>query len=53
MLLVEALEFVLIAVSTKHYGTSRWGVAGAIVGGILGALSGMFLPRYSVRLLDR
>ncbi len=42
MLLVEALEFVLIAVSTKHYGTSRWGVAGAIVGGILGALSGMF-----------
>lgn len=42
MLLFEALEFVLISISARHYGSSRWGVGGAIVGGILGAYSGAF-----------
>ncbi len=42
MLLFEILEFILISVTAKHYGTSRWGIAGAIIGGILGAFSGAF-----------
>lgn len=42
MLLFEILEFILISVSAKRYGTSRWGIAGAIIGGILGAFSGAF-----------
>ncbi|NOX87443.1 MAG: DUF456 domain-containing protein [Calditrichaeota bacterium] len=42
MILFEALEFVLISISARHYGSSKWGVAGAIVGGILGAISGAF-----------
>ncbi len=42
MILFEFLEFVLISISARHYGSSRWGVVGAIVGGILGAISGAF-----------
>ncbi len=42
MLLFEVLEFILISISAKHYGTSKWGVAGAIIGGVLGAFSGAF-----------
>ncbi len=42
MLLFEALEFLLISFSAQKYGSSRWGVAGAIVGGVLGAVSGAF-----------
>ncbi len=42
MLLFEALEFILINISARHYGSSKLGVAGAIVGGILGAISGAF-----------
>ncbi|MHB2153747.1 DUF456 family protein [Calditrichota bacterium GD2] len=37
MILFEALEFILISISARHYGSSRWGVAGAIIGGISGA----------------
>ncbi|APF20268.1 DUF456 domain-containing protein [Caldithrix abyssi] len=42
MILFEALEFILISISARHYGSSRWGVAGAIIGGIAGAISGAF-----------
>ncbi len=42
MLLFEILEFIIISVSAKRYGTSKWGIAGAIIGGILGAFSGAF-----------
>ncbi len=42
MLLFELLEFILISISAKRYGTSKWGIAGAIIGGILGAFSGAF-----------
>lgn len=42
MILFEALEFLLISFSAQKYGSSKWGVAGAIVGGVLGAISGAF-----------
>ncbi len=42
MILFEMLEFILISVSAQRYGSSKWGVVGAIIGGILGAISGAF-----------
>ena len=42
-LLVEFLEYVLIVVSAKKYGASRWGITGSIIGGIGGAISGAFV----------
>lgn len=42
-LLVEFLEYLLIVVSAKKYGASKWGIAGSIVGGIGGAISGAFV----------
>jgi uncharacterized protein YqgC (DUF456 family) len=43
MLLVEALEYVLIVLTAKKYGASKWGITGSIVGGIGGAISGAFV----------
>lgn len=37
----EALEYIIGAKSTKKYGASNWGVAGAIAGGIIGAFVGV------------
>jgi uncharacterized protein YqgC (DUF456 family) len=42
-LLVEFLEYVLIVVSAKKYGASKWGITGSIIGGIGGAISGAFV----------
>ncbi len=42
VLLSEVLEFLLIAFTARKYGSSKWGVSGAIVGGVTGALSGAF-----------
>ena len=41
-LLFELLEFLLIFLTARKFGSSKWGVAGAIAGGILGAVSGAF-----------
>ena len=43
VLLVEFLEYVLIIVSARRYGASKWGITGSIVGGIGGAISGAFV----------
>lgn len=43
MLLVEALEYVLVVLTAKKYGASKWGITGSIVGGIGGAISGAFV----------
>jgi uncharacterized protein YqgC (DUF456 family) len=42
-LLVEFLEYLLIIVSAKKYGASKWGIAGGLIGGIAGAISGAFV----------
>ena len=42
-LLVEFLEYLLIIVSAKKYGASKWGITGSIIGGIGGAISGAFI----------
>jgi uncharacterized protein YqgC (DUF456 family) len=42
-LLVEFLEYLLIIVSARKYGASKWGVTGSIIGGIGGAISGTFV----------
>jgi uncharacterized protein YqgC (DUF456 family) len=42
-LLVEFLEYLLIVVSAKKYGASKWGITGSIIGGIGGAISGAFV----------
>lgn len=42
-LLLEFLEYLLISFTAKKYGSSRWGISGAIFGGILGAVSGAFI----------
>jgi uncharacterized protein YqgC (DUF456 family) len=42
-LIVEFLEYVLIIVSAKRYGASKWGITGSIIGGIGGAISGAFV----------
>lgn len=39
----EALEFLLISFTAKKYGSSKWGILGAIFGGIVGAISGAFV----------
>jgi uncharacterized protein YqgC (DUF456 family) len=43
VLLVEVIEYVLIIVSARRYGASKWGITGSIVGGIGGAISGAFV----------
>jgi len=43
VLLVEFLEYLLIVVSARKYGASKWGITGSIVGGIGGAISGAFV----------
>ena len=40
---VEFAEYLIIALGAKRYGASRWGVVGAILGGIFGGLSGFTL----------
>jgi len=42
-ILVELLEFLLIFLTARKYGSSKWGVSGALAGGIIGALSGAFV----------
>jgi len=42
-LVVEFLEYLLIIVSAKKYGASKWGITGSIIGGIGGAISGAFV----------
>ena len=42
MILVEFLEYLLIALTAKKYGASKWGITGGIIGGIGGAISGTF-----------
>ena len=39
----EFLEYVLIVLTARKYGASKWGVTGSIVGGIAGAISGAFV----------
>jgi uncharacterized protein YqgC (DUF456 family) len=39
---VELLEYFIIAFGARKYGASRWGVVGAILGGIGGSISGFF-----------
>lgn len=43
MLLVEFLEYLLIVLTAKKYGASKWGITGSIIGGIGGAISGAFV----------
>ncbi len=43
VLLVEFLEYLLIALTAKKYGASKWGITGGIIGGIGGAISGAFV----------
>ena len=40
--LVEFLEYLMIALTAKKYGASKWGITGGIIGGIGGAISGAF-----------
>jgi uncharacterized protein YqgC (DUF456 family) len=40
--LIELLEYLIIAFGARKYGTSRFGVVGAIIGGIGGSISGFF-----------
>ena len=42
-ILVEFLEYMLIIVSARKYGASKWGITGSIIGGIGGAISGAFV----------
>jgi uncharacterized protein YqgC (DUF456 family) len=43
MLLLEAMEYLLIVLTARKYGASKWGITGSIVGGIGGAISGAFV----------
>ncbi len=43
VLIVEFLEYLLIALTAKKYGASKWGITGGIIGGIGGAISGAFV----------
>ncbi|TFH01035.1 MAG: DUF456 domain-containing protein [Calditrichales bacterium] len=40
---IEFLEYLLIVVSARKYGASKWGITGSIIGGIGGAISGAFV----------
>lgn len=42
VLFIEFVEFLLIAFTARKYGSSKWGIFGAIVGGIIGAISGTY-----------
>lgn len=43
VLLVEFLEYLLIVLTAKKYGASKWGITGSVIGGIGGAISGAFV----------
>jgi uncharacterized protein YqgC (DUF456 family) len=43
VVVLELLEFLLIYFTAKKYGSSKWGISGAIIGGIVGAISGAFV----------
>ncbi len=43
VLVVEAIEFLLIVLTSKKYGASKWGISGGIVIGVIGAISGAFV----------
>jgi uncharacterized protein YqgC (DUF456 family) len=43
VLLIEFIEYLLIVVSARKYGASKWGITGSIIGGIGGAISGAFV----------
>jgi uncharacterized protein YqgC (DUF456 family) len=40
---VELLEFLLLNLTSKRYGASKWGLGGGIILGIIGAVSGAFV----------
>jgi len=40
---LEFLEYLLIVLTAKKYGASKWGITGSIIGGIGGAISGAFV----------
>ena len=43
LLIIEFLEYLLIVLTAKKYGASKWGITGSILGGIGGAISGAFV----------
>jgi uncharacterized protein YqgC (DUF456 family) len=43
VLIIEFLEYLLIVLTAKKYGASKWGITGSIIGGIGGAISGAFV----------
>jgi uncharacterized protein YqgC (DUF456 family) len=43
VLIVEFLEYLLVVLTAKKYGASKWGITGSILGGIGGAISGAFV----------
>jgi uncharacterized protein YqgC (DUF456 family) len=42
VVVVEFLEYLLIVLTAKKYGATKWGIIGSIIGGIGGAISGAF-----------
>jgi len=43
VLITEFLEYMLIVLTARKYGASKWGITGSIIGGIGGAISGAFV----------
>jgi len=43
VILLEFVEFLLISFTARKYGSSKWGVFGAVIGGLVGAISGAFV----------
>ncbi len=41
--IAEFLEYLLIVLTARKYGASKWGITGSIIGGIGGAISGAFV----------
>ncbi len=42
VLFIEFVEFLLIAFTARKYGSSKWGIFGAIFGGVIGAIGGTY-----------
>ena len=43
LLIIEFLEYLLVVLTARKYGASKWGIIGSILGGIGGAISGAFV----------
>jgi uncharacterized protein YqgC (DUF456 family) len=43
VLIIEFLEYLLVVLTARKYGASKWGITGSILGGIGGAISGAFV----------